>query len=793
MANNSDIDDFFSNSYTEYKDYEESVESNNSNNEKGVVPGGNNRHYSSSNFSSNSNEAKPIYGLIAVAIIAIALIFILSVFIKSNKLVGIEADGETVLIGYSYSDLEYMVFRVKNKGRRDSSADTTWELNGNVIVQGTNSALLNMEYMQWGVNFLTAKNNNDEVKFTIEMLKSVTASSGETSALTMMLGYPDEFYKPIIYDNIKYDRQLIEEIAEKSSSSIKYSDGGIVTTQKLTDDIALETLEYGGYNLGINHIIGLPSVLTKYSKTIEVTGNWDDVINAKIIVYSEFEYNNPIVYRMYAGDIVEVNTDNVVSYTDHAEISIGNNGIYIIRPNNRPLNTLQIDYTIGVIKVTDDIDFNAVLEEHQIDTSLEGLESTPYMADLIDYDTKEFIKKLSTDAAREGVETVYNIYSFGYMTPDRPLLDVINEHYINPKSLYNQKAVIVIDCREASFSKLSELSKILSGASYLYDDMYFVVFTSTVKNFKSFEYWSENIKFVECDGPEYITDKDIEYINSGIDLGMLVSNSGYTEIIKDSNVMKLADSKFNINRDTLNSKCTFNNELQGGDSFGYCSFAYLVYTKNFNKNFVNDSTLIIPDFTVKKKDETITDSSINNSFIDELLLSDSRLYSNISDSQVEQLLESGLSIYDSIDSSIINILTLSQLNETKENLIRPNAIKQDGSGNYFITIICEKLAKGEPVFANLESSYGSTTVLITSVDYDLDKEIYILNYYNPLEATKQGFATMTFDRAVSNNTIFYDYTFDSDSEEVYYHDIALIDSITYNLSDGSAWYYSLEY
>lgn len=764
-----DIDDFFSNSYTDSKEYEESIENEAKSKKRNKY--GNNTGTGKNNI---GGTYKPVYGILAIVVIILGVILSLSLILPYINGSGIVYNGETVFTGYTYSQYEQMMFNVNNKGLKDLSYNTVWELNGTEISRGSNSSMLDMNLMNWGGNILTATNGETKVEFMLEMLKSNSDSDEKQNMLSMLTSYPDFFYADEKYSNIDIDIHKISSIAKASKNTMEYYDGTLLTKQTL-GDVTLNTHEITGYNLSISHTIGVSPSFDE-GKSVEIQGDWEDVLSA----YLEITTNNGEgirVYRITAGEIHRIQKENIGVLIDKVRITIDGNGTYIIKETGEDLDKLLTRYDISVIKISNDTIINeGKTEELKIDD-----------IEPVDDDIKDFITKLQNNAGADREDIKYNYFSFGYTDEQGSLYEKLASFYSSNRyeSLYNHKVLIILDLREADYQMTKEtLSLVKTLCSSYNTNVSIVAMTKSIKDIKSFENWPSNTSVIECNSIEDVTNQNIEAINYGLKLGTRIENESYKELYGDNRVIRIADSGFSIENDTLKEKCTFNDELQSGNSFGYSMLSYLTYTGELNTKFIKDGTLINPD-------QVITYAE-NDEFVDNLKLYDSRLGSSMTDSQMESLKKNGLSSIDEIDSSMINILTLGQLNYANKVILKPTSIEQDGTQNYLINILNNKMSKGEPVVSNVTNQYGSATILITSIDYDIDNGNYLLNYYDPMNPESLQTGVVSFIRGIDAiNHICYAYNFETITGNIEYSSIEFWNIIKYNLSDKSVWSYSL--
>ena len=172
------------------------------------------------------------FAIIALALIAVAFGVVTGKIAIGKS--GIQMAGDKFYTGYTYSQLQITEFKVNNKNAKDVSKNTIWTLNNNMINSGSNSTYLDMEYMQWGDNLLTASNGEDQVTYVINLQKSQSDTDEFHNMLSMMVKYPEDFYNRGI-EYRECSQMELDELARYIYNADVHSDGSITTIQKYND------------------------------------------------------------------------------------------------------------------------------------------------------------------------------------------------------------------------------------------------------------------------------------------------------------------------------------------------------------------------------------------------------------------------------------------------------------------------------------------------------------------------------------------------------------------------------
>ena len=640
----------------------------------------------------------------------------------------------------------------------------------------------------------------------------------------------------------------------------RYSNGTFLTSQKL-GEITLLTEETTGYNLQVGHGMGLPLEFNT-SRKIEVSGNWDNVIQAKLVIPLNFGTESRInLFRFYDNKVELIDQSKYFYSNSEVRIEISGNGLYVVKGNNVDLDSLNLDYSITVLKITNDSyiprdipeevveDLGDIEETEEIEEAsdveevgveearevgetgevgdiedagveeVEIPENTPETLDeeaglieegeqgevgkpnIVDfvptrpdgadigiplesisiYDTgiDNLVDKLVSDATEKSTFPIEMKGSaYGYETFDKNILEGLQVVIDNcPYSNWDNRYIVIVDFRDVRYELIKSTLVYLSSILNINNDAYLIVFTNTVSGLRSFAEWNDHVKIIELSDPSEMSDKDLFLINSRLSYRQNTNISSsvdktdiYSTSIEDSHL--IADSGFNIDRDVLKEKPQYSSMLNGGNTYGFVMMAKLVYLEKLKVGMINNTSYVYknvePDFNSNGE-------RIPNDFVDNLNLSN-RSASNISSSRLDEILNKGLSSLRQFDRASVDNLALSFVNMTKENLLRPSSVRQDGSYDYLVYRICSQLENGVPVIASINNEVGSTFILITAMYQDnLFTNKYYMEYYNPFEPEFIQTGELIFYRDLDeSNKIGYRSDFWTETYGNVYEDLAII-------------------
>ena len=706
----------------------------------------------SQNKELTSTERGIVWALLAVVFALIVVLFIGKIIgdqTDPNRS-GIKAVDDTYIMGLTYSQLSGKTFKVTNTNRVDMASQATWFLNGTDIGSGA-SCNLDMNYMKWGENLLTAVTPANSVEFTIQLEKG--QSSDEVhNLMSMMIDYPDEWYVTgDKYSTISYSDAIA--LARADTKSVVYNDN-YLEQHIVCGDVELIYCTPTGYNLNLFDVSKeSPSIFTE--TVVDVYGSWENVVSVSLAFKSPYGYIGSYIAYKYdplTQKIEKLPSDNVRLFNKSVYVDIYESGCYTILPEHIDISNVNFD---------DIKQYNVVYAAIAMGTYETVVSSN--RADIID------------DIILDNYEN-FNHVKVSDLVGTEPMGLINKVMKISNSPLLAGNNVIVLDFSEVGFIEANTFLTVINDYWYdTFDTM--IVINCPIVNLKSI--MNINSDIIEVQNSN-LAMQEIEKIANR---KTFESPSEFYNIQYDGNdiqVLTVADSGFDVSKHGYNLGCTFNEELQGSESYGCALFSKLIFTGDMRADFVNEKEYLpYEDY---------------GSILPGCNIKDYNVPSNITSMDVKALIENGLNntnlqISEVGKKSAIYILTLQQLNNTNQVYKSFDSIPQNGSPSYIVEYISEKMAETGPVLANISNSYGDSTVLITKVtrakdkvislnEDEMPKIVYYIHMYDPLNPSGEQIAKLEVSLGNIGLNIGYHYEFEYKGSLIEYSDMSIIDSVT---------------
>ena len=734
-------------------------------------------------YNSNNTDKSWISFTLVVILLTIVALGIATGSIAVGKS-GIKMHGDKFYTEYTYSQLQVTEFKVDNKNARDVSKNTVWTLNNQPLNSGTNSVYLDMELMQWGDNLLTATNGEDVVTYVINLRKFQSDIDEIHNLLSMMVDYPSDFYNYGIQYN-ECDQYQIDEIARYVYRATVHEDNSVTTVQKY-NDIKLEVKEDLAYSLQIEKCSELSSAYTG-EQAVAIHGDWGYVHSAKLIFPIDRNYKDAFQVIHYSSNGLEVLDKNTYTYYNgNMIVPINGDGEYFAKiAYNVDFSKPNAYYNLMYFEISEDM---PILYNEVSHINEDGSERE-YFPSVIDGDTTGFsnsytdkINKIAEDAklkanvsldinktifngnkllviGSEGEVRNYNIEECSFT---QAMWLAINRDIENQ---YLRNTVLLIDFSSASFSQIQSIMMSVKELGEFFDtsNIHIIAIGNTTKNMKSLVEMPSNVKMYEIDELDRV-DNMIDIINSDIEAGKVDTiklRSG-----EEAEVYIAADCGFDIMTDGINTKCTFNEELQGSNSFGQNLVCKLVYLNRLKESLVTGN---IRDFNESDYDGYL-----------DLRLNEALTHCGLYKSNIDEIYKNGINSGSSYLVNTIHNLTMVQLNTIDNSLIDLTYFNRDNPNDKAIVQLIDKIKSGEPVMAFIENSFGSTSILINRIDRDVGNvNKFYIHFYDPNNPTEDNIATLTYFRGISDtNNIGFGYDFDY-TRDIEYTNLAVMGSIEF--------------
>ena len=361
-------------------------------------------------------------------------------------------------------------------------------------------------------------------------------------------------------------------------------------------------------------------------------------------------------------------------------------------------------------------------------------------------------------------DTLYDVTGYS--------IDRMLWHFVEPnnslKTTSGSTNVLLFDLSQASNSQVTDLMGLLAelGDYKTSQEIHVIALGAKVNNLANIVKLPSNIKVYEVDSLTFAS-KLVGKIQSKY----MTESGAVTEITFDEqpqSVNIVADSGFEIGEHSYSGKCTFNENLQISNSFGQALLSKLVYTQGLTPAMFSDSYPILED----AEQCGLPGLNLNLTFVTP----------GISKDDIQNIYLGGTQTLNELGDKaqqMVDILSLSQINDYYESLIYPSDITQTGEGyTYFFEKIAEKLRSSTPVMANVQCKYGSSTVLITKLYQEQGSGTFYIGMYNPLIPEEEQIAKLeTFVGVMNDTAVGFGYTFEYEFDGITYDDISFLNHL----------------
>ena len=764
-------------------------------------------------------QVKPTYtggkgwGIKSVALLLVITIMLSLTYVNLTvglfEEPGIEANMEDTITGKTISELSMMEFTVANKSRRDVSANTVWTLNNTLISQGSNSTMLDIDLLQWGLNYLVATNGEDSVTYSVDLSKSISDTDQVHTMLSMITPYGEGWYSTG-ESFTATSAEDMSDIVKANYNNVDYGNGTMLTEQKFRNGIiTLETTESQVYSLSMGYPMYLPeSFANDYA--VQVSGNWDNVHSARLLFDLQGTNRENWVAVKYRNGKITTVTSSDVSYSNgKLAVNINQDGVYMLRSTYYDNSNLITQYDIAILEL---YDTDVILtDDLAVEPSLQPADSASQLS--TEFYT-ELLNRISDDAEEKSqVELQLNLLTWYRNTAmlnkdgTRFIRDYTNSSVQaaieslldrDRTKTFQKLALIIMDVSQLSNTQLSKVAHLISMIDNF--EFYQTKFILVGDNAKDIRTMAD----IENDAVIYVLSNanDAKSLIPALTSSLLPGSTTTVNLSNTSGTIQASGTGEN----TVESEIgTANGTGSTGATTpaGTAGTTTPTGTDGAGASEANTATATILVDTgfdlatngaivgVGLSDYTNASNSFGASLLSKLAFTsafDQKLVASVQwmregaeipegmvavqptlapvvTPDLTQAINTGsINELEEVDiKPLIDLLDLSQFNYSGSLFETINKYKQDGGYTFFIEDLVEKMRIYGPIPAVIDCNFGGSTVLITKVSQDTtDLTKFYLHIYQPFTPGIEGIITIDFfmGKAPSNALGYgYDMTY----------------------------------